>query len=70
MPRVCIKTGKRPSSGQNRSHSLRATKRRFIPNIQVKRVFDPATGTYRKMKVSAAYLRTLAKMLREGKTTL
>ena len=64
----CIKTGKKPSSGNTRSHSNRATKRRFLPNIQVKRVFDPATGTYRRMKVSTAYIRTLAKRMRLGQT--
>jgi ribosomal protein L28 len=46
---------------------MRATKRLFKPNLQKKRVFDPATGTYKKMKVSTSYLRTLAKRLREGK---
>ncbi len=63
MPRMCVKTGKRSSVGNRRSHSLRATKRVFRANIQKKRVFDPATGTYRRMKVSASYLRTLAKQL-------
>lgn len=68
MAFVCSKTGKRPSSGCNVSHSERHTKRRFLPNIQKKRVFDPATGTYRRIKVSTAYLRTLAKRLRQGQT--
>jgi large subunit ribosomal protein L28 len=45
---------------------MRATKRRFYANIQKKRVYDPQTGTYRTMKVSTAYLRTLSKRLREG----
>ncbi len=47
---------------------MRATKRTFKPNMQVKRVFDPVTGSYKKMRVSAAYLRTLAKRLQEGKS--
>ncbi|HLD08046.1 MAG TPA: 50S ribosomal protein L28 [Candidatus Peribacterales bacterium] len=68
MSRICEKTGKKPSSGNNRSHSLRATKRRFKPNLQRKRVFDPVTGSYKRMYVSTAYLRTLAKRLQEGKT--
>jgi large subunit ribosomal protein L28 len=67
MARKCVKTGRRTGTGHNRSHSLRATKRTFRPNIQKKRVYDPATGQYRTMKVSAAYLRTLAKRLQEGK---
>jgi large subunit ribosomal protein L28 len=56
-------TGKKGSSGNMRSHSLRATKRRFNVNIQKKRVFDPTTGKYVRIKVSTAYLRTLAKQL-------
>lgn len=67
MPRKCVKTGKKTTAGQNRSHSLRATKRTFKPNIQTKRVYDPNTGEYKRIKVSAAYLRTLAKRLQEGK---
>jgi len=50
-----------------RSKSLRATKRKFLPNLQRKRVYDPVTGTYKKMRVSTAYLRTLAKRLQQGK---
>lgn len=67
MSRICVKTGKHPSVGHNVSHSERKTKRRFLPNLQKKRVFDPETGTFRTMRVSTAYLRTLAKRLREGK---
>lgn len=67
MPRICAKTGKKTSFGNTRSHSLRATRRTWKANIQTKRVFDPKTGTYTKMKVSASYLRTLAKRLSAGK---
>ncbi|MDP7069500.1 MAG: 50S ribosomal protein L28 [Candidatus Peribacteraceae bacterium] len=67
MVRKCSKTGRKTATGNNRSKSLRATKRTFKPNIQKKRVFDPATGEYKTMKVSAAYLRTLAKRLQNGK---
>jgi len=46
---------------------MRATKRSFKANIQKKRVYDPKTGTYRTMKVSTSYLRTLAKRLQAGR---
>lgn len=46
---------------------MRATKRTFRPNIQKKRVWDPNTNTYKTMKVSTSYLRTLMKRMREGK---
>ena len=67
MARVCVKTGKKTMFGNTRSHSLRHTRRSFKANIQKKRVFDPATGTYKKMKVSTSYLRTLAKRMQAGK---
>lgn len=67
MSRTCVKTGKKTSFGNTRSHSLRATRRTWKANIQTKKVFDAATGTYTRMKVSAAYLRTLSKRLQAGK---
>lgn len=67
MPRVCVKTGKKTAFGNNRSHSLRATRRTFKPNLQKKRVFNAETGTYVTMRVSTAYLRTLAKRIQQGK---
>lgn len=63
MARICEMTGKKGSTGNRRSHSLRATKRTFKANIVKKRVYDPKTGTMRRMKVSTSYLRTLAKQL-------
>jgi large subunit ribosomal protein L28 len=59
-------TGKKGSTGHLRSHSLRATKRTFKANIVKKRVYDPTTGKFVRMKVSTAYLRTLAKQLQQG----
>ncbi len=67
MPRMCAMTGKQRSTGNRRSHSMRATRRAFGASIQKKRVFDPVTGHYRTMKVSTSYLRTLAKRLQAGK---
>ena len=34
MSKVCAICGKGPSFGNNRSHSMVATKRRFNPNLQ------------------------------------
>lgn len=67
MARVCQMTGKRSSTGNKRSHSLRATRRTFKANIIKKRVFNPKTGKYQTMKIAASYLRTLAKRLQAGK---
>lgn len=61
MSKVCQITGKRPSAGNNRSHACNATKRRFLPNLVKKKVFDPKTGKMKKMKVCMKALRTLDK---------
>ncbi len=61
MSRVCKITGKKPSTGYNVSHSNRHTKRRFLPNLQKKRVFNLKTGKYEIILVSAKGLKTLTK---------
>lgn len=66
MSRMCAKTGKKTTFGNTRSHSLRSTRRSWKANLQKKRVFDPATGEYKTMKVSTSYLRTLAKRMQKG----
>ena len=38
MSKICVSCGKTPSIGNNRSHSNRATKRRFNPNLQHVRI--------------------------------
>ena len=40
MSRICEITWKRTSVGNNRSHSLRATKRKFYPNLFYKKIKD------------------------------
>ncbi|MBM3230914.1 50S ribosomal protein L28 [Candidatus Peregrinibacteria bacterium] len=68
MSRTCSKTGRKTAHGNTRSHSMRHTRRTWKINLQKKRVFDPATGTYKTMRVSAAYLRTLSKRMQAGKS--
>jgi large subunit ribosomal protein L28 len=38
MSKVCTVCGKKPGYGNNRSHSNRATRRRFNPNLQKIRI--------------------------------
>ncbi len=38
VSKVCAVCGKKPSFGNNRSHSMVATRRRFNPNLQKVRV--------------------------------
>ena len=43
MAKVCYSCGKRPSFGNARSHSLRATRRRWNPNLQKVRIQEGST---------------------------
>ncbi len=61
MSKVCQVTGKKPSVGHNVSHSMRHTKRRFLPNLLKKRVFNPITGLFVTLKTSAKGLKCLTK---------
>lgn len=61
MSRVCEITGKRTAVWNKRSHSLRATKRKFYPNLFYKNIRDPETGMVYRIKVSAKGLKTLRK---------
>ncbi len=61
MSRVCQITGKRVITGNNVSKSNRKTKRTFAPNLSVKRFYNPETGEWVKLKVSAAGIRTINK---------
>lgn len=61
MSKVCQITGKGPSSGHNVSHSVRRTKRRFLPNLQKKRIFDPVSKRFVTVRLATSTLRTLFK---------
>ncbi|MBT6069314.1 50S ribosomal protein L28 [Candidatus Peregrinibacteria bacterium] len=64
MTKICPITGKGPSAGNRRSHSNRATKRRFLPNLVTKKIFDPVTRRWKKMRISTKALKTLTKKMR------
>ncbi|OCN03768.1 50S ribosomal protein L28 [Erysipelotrichaceae bacterium MTC7] len=57
MSRKCAITGKGPLSGNKRSHSLRATRRKWNVNLQTVKVM--VDGKPKKIKVSARALKTL-----------
>lgn len=61
MARVCQVTGKVPVSGNKVSHSNIKTKRRFLPNLQVKRYFLAEEGKWITLKVSTEAIRTINK---------
>jgi large subunit ribosomal protein L28 len=61
MARVCDLTGKRTISGNNVSHSNRKTRRKFYPNLQVKKFFIPEEGRWVELKVATSTLKTINK---------
>lgn len=61
MSRVCQLTGKSVMVGNNVSHSNRKTKRKFLPNLMVKKFYIPEEDNYITLKVSASAIRTISK---------
>jgi large subunit ribosomal protein L28 len=61
MSRICEITGKGMMVGNKVSHSNIKTKRRFYPNLQVKKFYIPEEDTWITLKVSADGLRTISK---------
>ena len=59
MSKVCAVSGRGPLSGNKRSHSMRATRRKWNVNLQKVRVI--VDGKPRTIRVSARALRTLKK---------
>jgi large subunit ribosomal protein L28 len=45
MSKVCSICGRKPGFGNNRSHSMAATRRRFDPNLQRMRVLVDGIAT-------------------------
>ena len=62
MAKVCVVTGKKPMSGNNVSHANNKTRRRFEPNLHVKRFWVPSEKRWVKMKVSAKAIRIITKV--------
>ena len=61
MSKICQITGKKVMSGHNVSHSMRKTKRKFLPNLLTKKFFVAEENKFVTLKVSAAALRTINK---------
>ncbi|MBQ3784971.1 MAG: 50S ribosomal protein L28 [Alphaproteobacteria bacterium] len=61
MPRVCKVTGKKTMVGMNVSHSMRHTKRTFLPNLQKLSFHSDILNRDFALRVSTAGLRTLTK---------
>ncbi|CAG18642.1 putative ribosomal protein L28 [Photobacterium profundum SS9] len=61
MSRVCQVTGKRPVTGNNRSHARNATKRRFLPNLQTHRFWVESEKRFVKLRLTAKGMRIIDK---------
>ncbi len=67
MARTCALTGKKTTTGFHVSHSNVHVKRKLKPNLQKRRLVNPATGRMVTLTISTSGLRTLKKWDREGK---
>lgn len=59
MSRKCQVTGKKVMTGNNVSHAMNKTRRRFLPNMQETSVYSEALKRWVSLRVTAAGLRTL-----------
>jgi large subunit ribosomal protein L28 len=61
MSRICDLTGKKSIVGNNVSFSNKKSKRRFNPNLQIKKFFIPETGEWVTLKLSTSAIKTINK---------
>lgn len=62
MARRCDLTGVGAMYGNNVSHANNKTRRRFLPNLQKKRIWVPEEGRWVTVKATARALKTLDKV--------
>ncbi|MCX2681589.1 50S ribosomal protein L28 [Galbibacter sp. EGI 63066] len=61
MSRVCELTGKKAMVGNNVSHAMNKTKRKFNANLVKKRFFLPEENRWVTLKISTSALKTINK---------
>lgn len=61
MARRCQITGVGPRSGNSISHAHNKSKRRFLPNLQRKRLWVQELNKFVSVKLSTRALRTISK---------
>ncbi|WP_223789782.1 50S ribosomal protein L28 [Marinicella meishanensis] len=61
MSRVCQVTGKKTAVGNNVSHAMNKTRRRFLPNLQNHRFWVESENKWVKLRVSAKGMRIIDK---------
>lgn len=61
MAKRCQVTGKKPMVGNNISHANNKSKRRFLPNLQKKRLWSEQEKRWITLVVSARAIKTISK---------
>lgn len=61
MSKVCQVTGKQPMTGNNVSHANNKTRRRFLPNLQYRRLWVASENRWVRLRVSQHGLRIIDK---------
>ena len=61
MARKCQVTGKSPLSGNHVSHAHNRSKRRFLPNLQKKRIWVQELNRFVTVKLSTRAIKTISK---------
>jgi|SwirhirootsSR2_FD_contig_51_2486344_length_588_multi_2_in_0_out_0_2 large subunit ribosomal protein L28 len=61
MARRCTLTRKGVLTGNNVSHANNKTRRRFLPNLQSRRLFSETLGQTVRLRIAASTLRTIEK---------
>lgn len=61
MARRCEISGVGPKSGNSISHAHNKTKKRFLPNLQKKKIWVKELNRYVTVKVTTRALRTISK---------
>ena len=61
MARVCEITGKKAMVGNNVSHAMNKTKRKFNVNLTTKRFYIPEENRWITLKVSTSAIKTINK---------
>ena len=62
MSRVCELTGKKAMVGNNVSHALNRTKRKFKVNLMKKRFYIPEEDKWITLKISASALKNINRL--------
>ncbi|WP_343190360.1 50S ribosomal protein L28 [Buchnera aphidicola (Mollitrichosiphum nigrofasciatum)] len=61
MSKICFVTGKKTIFGNNRSHAMNATKRKFHPNIHKNRFWIPSKKKFIKLNISTQGIKIINK---------